>query len=74
MKTVKKKTNNIRITKKQKGELTHLISCGTALSNIAFNLAQDKRAENWNPILKQGQKEWDEARIVCAPLLEKICS
>jgi hypothetical protein len=52
--------------------LLHLIGCGQALSNIAFNLAQQDAAKEWHPTLNRWRKEWDAAQVNVGPYIRRI--
>lgn len=52
--------------------LVHLISCGTALSNIVHNIRHDPRAGKWKQACQRWQLEWDNALTTAQMTIGKL--
>jgi hypothetical protein len=67
-----KNTGMMRVTKKEKEQISHLINCGNALSNIVFNLAQHEKYQDHAGTMNRWRKEWDEAKNLSYSFLRRL--
>lgn len=68
----KRKVNVTKLSKKERKTLLHLLGCGSALSNIVFNLGQVEETKQWHSTLKKWQLEWDNARNEASKVIYKL--
>ena len=62
----------VRLADVERMALVRLISCGTALSNVAHNIRHDPAARKWKQACQYWQREWDNALNVAQITIYKL--
>ena len=61
-----------RLASGERKALVRLISCGTALSNVAHNIRHDPGAGKWRQACQHWQQEWDYALALAQRTINKL--